>query len=386
MGGFTYPKGMAGTKRVQHTIDALKLYPGVTSRVILQRQSTELNILSGVHLDTPYETVMGDLLRARMFFALPLLYYRTIATLKTAFRSGHKNVIYFYGPLFLESVVPLSFAQRLGYKIVFDIVEEQGLMAREFSHTFYNYMRLKLADRISSRIKELSSGIIAISTYLEKSSRNLTNGKVPIHCLPISVDMDQFPEKPFSMNPTVSLFYSGSFGKKDGLPVLLDAFDRLAARYENVRLVLTGRGDAESMMEFFARMKLSAFKDRIEFTGYLDEKDYYALLNNADIPCMTRVDLAFAHAGFPFKIGEFLATGKPVIASRVSDVDRFLVNGMNAMLVNPGSSEEICVAAEFLISNPDSAAAIGMRGREVAKSFFDYKQQGKALLSFLENL
>ena len=69
----------------------------------------------------------------------------------------------------------------------------------------------------------------------------------------------------------------------------------------------------------------------------MDEKDYYSLLNNADIPCMTRVDLAFANAGFPFKLGEYLAAGKPVIASRVSDVDRFLVNGQNAMLVNPGS-------------------------------------------------
>jgi glycosyltransferase involved in cell wall biosynthesis len=386
MGGFTYPKGMAGTKRVQHTIDALKRYPGVTSRVILQRQSSEYNNLSGVHEGTPYQTVIGDLLRARMFVALPLLYYRTIAALKTAFQSGQKNVIYFYGPLFLESVVPLSYAQRLGYKIVFDIVEDFGLLAREFSHTFYNYMRLKLADRISSRIKELSSGIITISSYLEESSRNLTNGKVPIHHLPISVDMDRFPEKPFCMNPTVSLFNSGSFGKKDGLPVLLDAFDRLAAKYENVRLIITGLGDEESMKEFFAHMKLSPFKDRIEFKGYLDEKDYYTLLNSADIPCMTRVDLAFAHAGFPFKLGEYLATGKPVIASCVSDVDKFLVNGMNAMLVNPGSSAEICEAAEFLISNPDSAAAIGMRGREVAKSFFDYTKQGKALLAFLENL
>ena len=331
-----------------------------------------------MHEGTPYETVMGDLLRAKMFVALPILYYRTIAALKRAFRPDHKNVIYFYGPLFLESVVPLSYAQRLGYKIVFDIIEDYGL-AKEVSRSFYQYVRSNLASRLSSRIKDLSAGIIVISSYLEEKCRKLTQGKVPVHYMPISVDMDCFPEKPNRMNSTVSLFYAGSFGKKDGLPVLLDAFDRLAGRYENVRLVLTGRGDREAMKEFFARMEISPNKDRIEFKGYLDEKDYYSLLNDADIPCMTRVDLAFAHAGFPFKLGEFLATGKPVIASRVSDVDRFLVHGHNAMLVQAGSSTEICEAAEFLIDNPESAAAIGVRGREVAKSFFDYKQQGKAL-------
>lgn len=138
------------------------------------------------------------------------------------------------------------------------------------------------------------------------------------------------------------------------------------------------------MKEFSARMERSPHKDRIDFN--LDEKDYYSVLNDVDIPCMTRVDLPFAHAGFPFKLGEFLATGKPVIASRVSDVDRFLVHGHNAMLVRAGSSTEVCEAAEFLIDHPETAAAIGARGREAAKLYFDYKQQGKALRAFLENL
>ena len=188
------------------------------------------------------------------------------------------------------------------------------------------------------------------------------------------------------MNSSVSLFYAGSFGKKDGLPVLLDAFDRLAGKYGNLRLVLTGRGDEEAMKEFFTRTKASPYKDRIEFRGYVEEKEYYSLLNDADIPCMTRVDVAFAHAGFPFKLGEFLATGAPVIASRVSDVEKFLVHKENAMLVGAGSSDEVCGAVEYLIGNREAAEEMGARGREAAKSFFDYRQQSKDLLTFLRDL
>ena len=40
MGGFTYPRGMAGTKRIQNVINALKQYPDISTRVILQRQSS----------------------------------------------------------------------------------------------------------------------------------------------------------------------------------------------------------------------------------------------------------------------------------------------------------------------------------------------------------
>lgn len=385
MGGFTYPHGMAGTKRIQNIINSLKEHPDIAICVIIQRQSSGDNILSGVHDGTPYETIMGDLFRAKMLVALPILYCRTIATLKKAFRPDHKNVIYFYGPLFFDSVVPLYYARRLGYKIVFDVIEDLGL-SKDVSRSFNDYVRNNLAKRISSRINDLSAGIIVISSHLEDQCRKISQGKVPIHFLPISVDVNCFPEKTSSMKSTVSLFYAGSFGKKDGLPILLDAFDRLSGRYENARMILTGRGDSKAMKEFYTRIELSPYKDRIDFKGYLDDKGYYAVLNDADIPCMTRVDLAFAHAGFPFKLGEFLATGKPVIASRVSDVDKFLVHRHNALLVQAGSSAEICEAADFLINNPESAAAIGARGREVAKSFFDYRQQGKALLTFLENV
>jgi hypothetical protein len=56
------------------------------------------------------------------------------------------------------------------------------------------------------------------------------------------------------------------------------------------------------------------------------------------------------------------------------------------MLVQAGSVTEICEAARFLIDNRDAATTIGMRGREVAESFFDYKKQGEALLTFLEKV
>lgn len=385
MGGFTYPHGMAATKRIQNTINALKEYPDVEMRVILQRQSSEDNILSGMHDGTPYETIMGDLFRARMFVALPILYFKTITALKRTFLPGHENVVYFYGPVFIDSIVPLRYAKRLGYKIVFDVIEDFGV-AKEVSRSYYQYARYKLVHTISAQIKNLAAGIIVISSYLEEQSRLLTQGKVPIHYMSISVDMDLFPEKAMKDKPIKTIFYAGSFGKKDGVPMLIDAFDRLAEKYQEIRLELAGRGDEEAMKEFYARVESSPYKDKINYKGYLNDEAYNALLNEADILCMTRVDLAFAHAGFPFKLGEFLATGKPVIASKVSDVERFLVDKQNAMLIQAGSSEEIDRAAEFLLANPSAARIVGERGREIASLYFNNRKQGEDLLTFIRTL
>lgn len=386
MGGFTYPHGMAGTKRIQHAIKALRVFPGVTLRVIILRQSSRDNILSGVHEGTPYQTVMGDLLRAKVLVKLPLLYVRAIRLLRDAWLPDCRNFICHYGPVDVENLVPLYWYRRLGYRIVFDIVEDFDV-ATDMLHSLYYRTKIARIKWLSSLMQGLASGVVVISSRLEEKYSAFGGGRVPVHFRGISVDMDCFPVEPRPVKSLTSLFYAGSFGnRKDGLPELLDAFDILAAQRKDVRLVLTGKGDGESMEKFFKRVAASPYRDRVDYKGYLDDESYYAALNSADIPCMTRIDTGYTNAGFPFKLGEFLASGKPVIASRVSDVERFLVNRRNAMLVRPGDSEEIVKAAEYLMENPNDAAAMGMRGRETAKSSFDYRQQGKALLTFLESL
>lgn len=385
MGEFTYPYGMAGTKRIQNVISSLRKYSDVSCRVILLRQSADLNKLSGNFNGIPYETVMGDLIGIKMLPVLPVLWYKTACSLKKAFRPGHKNIIYYYGTVFFDSVIPLSYAKKLGYKIIFDVVEDFEL-AKEISLSYYQTARLLLKNRFSSLDKLLSSGFIVISSYLEEKCSRIGQGVIPIHFMPVSVNMDRFKKSKFKMNKMISLFYAGSFSKEDGLPILLDAFDLLADKFNNIRLVLSGRGDKNAMKIFYDRITQSPHKERIEYKGYLSDNEFYSLLNDIDIPCMTRIDLDFSNAGFPFKLGEYLATGKPVVASRVSDVDRYLINKKSAMIVNPGSCNEVCSAIEFLIEHPALAEDIGVHGRETAITFFDHEQHGKELFRFIKAL
>jgi len=385
MGEFTYPHGMAGTKRIQHAIDALKGNSEVSVRVLIQRQSSKTNVLSGIYEGTPYDTIMGDLLRAKMVVMLPLLWIKTICSIRKAWRDDCKNIIHYYGPLSFESIVPLYYSRNLGYRIVFDIVEDVDA-ARVISNSIYHRIKMHSLARLSSRTMDLASGIVVISSRLESKYHGLVRGCIPVYLRPISVDLDRFPNVSSWMNVSVSLFYAGSFGKKDGIPVLIDAFEKVAERRHNVRLVLSGIGDHEAMRALSSCIESSPYKERIEYKGYLNEQAYYALLNSIDIPCMSRIAIEYAHAGFPFKLGEFLATGKPVIASKVSDINNFLKNKYNAILVEPGDSDDLAAAVEYLIDHPDAAAAIGKQGREVARSLFDYRTQGESLLSFLEKL
>jgi glycosyltransferase involved in cell wall biosynthesis len=363
----------------------LKPFEDVSIRVIVLTQSSKANVLNGNYENVPYETVMGDLLRLRMALLFPVLCLKARHALKLAYRPGWDNIIYNYGPLNLFNVGALFYAHDLGYKIVFDIVEDYDV-AMVISRSLLHRTKMAVIQCLKWRIRHLASGIIVIGSHLKTKYRGLTHGATPIHYRAISVDFSCFAAAPRPFGQIVTLFYAGSFGKKDGLPVLLDAFDGVAARHANVRLALTGKGSDEMMHSTLARIDVSPFKDRIGYMGYLDDAAYYAELNAADILCATRIGSDYAQAGFPFKLGEFLATGKPVIASNVSDIANVLRDREEALLVEPGNPNSIENAVEYLLNNPEIASKIGKHGREKSHRLFDCRVQSQALLDFLRCL
>jgi len=101
---------------------------------------------------------------------------------------------------------------------------------------------------------------------------------------------------------------------------------------------------------------------------------------------MTRINSRYANAGFPFKLGEMLATGKPVLATKVGNVSNFLENGKNAILVEPDSVDEIVIGLKLIIENPEWAKNIGLNGKDVAFDFFNSDKISVSLRSFLTQL
>jgi len=262
LGGFEYPFGMAGTKRIQHIINGLKLYSGISVRVIIIRQSSQQNVLSGTYQGIPYETLIGDLFRTKMLLMFPLLRSKARRILNRMFQSGHKNIIYIYGPPSFENLPTIQYARRLGFKTVFDIVEDDD-HARDISSSIWHRLSNGYRCRATRRIASLADGIVVISSHLENKFRRLTSGTVPIHYLSISVDMGLYPDAPQRFGDPICLFYAGSFGKKDGISGLLDGFDILASKYTNVRLVMTGRGTESVMRRLYQRIGDSPHKHRI---------------------------------------------------------------------------------------------------------------------------
>ncbi|RZK25175.1 MAG: glycosyltransferase [Flavobacterium sp.] len=205
--------------------------------------------------------------------------------------------------------------------------------------------------------------------------------------MPVTVNFKYFQNTPTEVDRSnLKIFYGGSFGEKDGIEYLISAYGRICESYPNVKLVLTGKGMGQDLVKVNSLIEKSSVKHNIIFPGYLETDSYYAFMNRADIFCMTRVNSKFANAGFPFKLGEFLATGKAVIATNVGDVPKYLSHNINALLISPNSVDELVQSITTLIENPEKILQIGKLGRKTAEENFDTEKVSEKLFSIFKSL
>ncbi len=200
----------------------------------------------------------------------------------------------------------------------------------------------------------------------------------PLYLIPPTANNNynfkQFPNK----NKSFRFLYAGTFRKKDGLETLIKAFSNFNKKYPDSELILIGKSDNT---EFLDTLKINP---KIKYLGPFYGKEYYEKLLESDVLCMTRTNSKFANAGFPYKIGEYLSSGKPVICSKVSDIAFYLENKKDAMIFEPDCENELYNCMEYLYLKPDEAKSIGERGKQKAEHFFSYERNGKLFLDFMK--
>lgn len=114
--------------------------------------------------------------------------------------------------------------------------------------------------------------------------------------------------------------------------------------------------------------------------GAVSPNEMPNLLSNAEMLLLTRPNNKQAHYGFPTKLGEYLLSKRPVVVSRVGDIDAFLIDGLNAILVQPDDVAEIANKMIWISNNPLESNKLGIKGHECAISNFNNVTEVKKIL------
>jgi glycosyltransferase involved in cell wall biosynthesis len=381
---FDYPEGMASTKRFQLFADYF-LAQGCNVTLVLKTNSVNSELIEkGIHLGINYIKIHTPK-RVRYPNYYNKKQQETILnTVSTLYSEGTRNII-LTGGVTPELYATIKYIPKK-WELYCDYVEDYTLIYSMFIPYFKtNFIKfIKLSTlycinlfKIISAEKYMfknANGISAISPYLYDKAKRYTQKVISV---PITSD---FSVSKKNKNTATTLFYAGSGSLKDGLETLIIAFDKIALEH-NVCLKISGKL-TESGVNIVKKSK--AF-GKIQLLGFLKDKDYFQEIVNADILLMTRNKNRYSNAGFPYKIGEYLATKNLVISTTVCGIETYLEDKKSALLISPDNVDNLIEAIEFGITNIEQAKQIGEEGFKVFKTNFYSETNCELLYNFILN-
>lgn len=242
--------------------------------------------------------------------------------------------------------------------------------------------RLLSLEKYLNLCKKLD-GMFVISRPLKRYFKDAGVKEEKIHIINMIVDTSRFASVQKDESRGKYLAYCGNIwdDTKDGVSELLKSFAKYHQSFPDRKLYIAGPIKSQRQKNAYEKYaKNNGIGDAVVFMGLVSPNDMPGLLANAEMLMLTRPNNKQAGYGFPTKLGEYLLTKRPVVVSRVGDIDAFLTDGENALLAEAENVEEIVSKMLWVSNNPEAANAMGVKGSQCAEqNFNNVTEAGKIL-------
>lgn len=264
-------------------------------------------------------------------------------------------------------------------KVIHDVVD---IWPEAIVATGLSIPRLALSGtRILSFIfYAFSDRITTISRSMRQNLQMTVPSSVPIDVIENCVD-DRFfkvPSKKIGSN--LHLMYLGTLGPSNDFPTVLDAARKLQDE-KLARFTIAGSG--EEAREITFSLKTGRFSNVDFHNGAIPHRSVSEWLESADALILP-LKRGFGDTSFPSKLGEYLASGRPVICMADGQLGRTIRENEIAILVEPGSVAGLVEAIMWILKNPSLSASLSSNGREYARNILSYDAFSRKTNKILE--
>jgi glycosyltransferase involved in cell wall biosynthesis len=279
-----------------------------------------------------------------------------------------------------------------GKKLVFEINgianEERRLKRDSFlSHILVSFIKgaEKMATRYSEKVISVAPKIkLYLTQNFNCPSRKIkviangvnTKQFCPIHDSRLLVEWKK--RLGIKSNDTV-ITYVGNLAPWQGIDDLIEISFRLLSKNKNLKFLIVGEGVLKPHL--LKKVLNSGYDGNIVFTGMLNHDDIPFLINLADI-CVAPLRVG---TGSPIKVFEYMACGKPVVASRIEGLEFIEAEGAGR-LTAPEDIMGLEGALNELIEEPQKRADMGQKGMQIARERFSWESRVAEIEELLRKL
>lgn len=239
----------------------------------------------------------------------------------------------------------------------------------------------RLARRIEIAVLRAAQLVVVVSEPIRQELRQRGVPESRILVNPNGVDPERYSpavdgdgvRRGLGLEGKRVVGFIGTFGRWHGAEVLADAFAALLARRPewrpSLRLLMVGDGLTRPEVE--RRLLAHGVAELAVLTGTVPQADGPAHLAACDVlvsPHTPNQD-GSPFFGSPTKVFEYMAMGRPIVASKLGQIGEVLQQEQTALLVEPGDAVATAAACERLLDDPALSRRLGeaARARAVAR-------------------
>ncbi len=212
--------------------------------------------------------------------------------------------------------------------------------------TFHAYSTKPMPNHIANglgarRMFNRLAARIAVSEAAAWTGRRWYGGDYTI--IPNGVDVDAAPSAPAAPAGELRILFVGRPEERKGLPILLTAFGALV-EHVPCRLTVIG-AEREDVLRYLADPELLR---SIDIRGRVSGDSLWTELHGADVLCAP----SLSGESFGMVLTEAFAAGTPVIASNIAGYSDVVSDGVDGLLVPPGTLSAWPRSCSAPITNP----------------------------------
>src|SRR3990170_3380540 len=236
--------------------------------------------------------------------------------------------------------------------------------------------------------------VVAAHTALISLIKKINKHK-PVELIPNGVDTDLLSPKPRNGAIAESIgvgendfvvAFSGHILEQKGLDVLVRSSAIVRQKHENVKYLIIGDGPAKEKVQVLVEQL--HLRDLFKFTGYVPQESMAEYLSVADLCVAPYKPMPFFKVSLPetpLKVVEYMALGKPVLMSRISDENVISWSG-GGLLLTPDDVYELAGTMMNLIENTKLRKEMGEKGRRYVEENLSWKRISRKLIEIYESI